>query len=303
VDVARKHPHIPELNVLVVGMPNVGKSTLLNALRDVGIPGPTPKALRTSAQPGLTKALSTRLKLSADPLVYSFDTPGVMLPFLGRGDRGAERGIKLALIAALALVLLAMAIGSVLYFGYCRKRRKIQSESFQKRVLERNISNPLAIHKLAQPNSLRRSNKVRHMMNITSPILSSSYSTDPDSRGMTPVDCTSTVPVNVSNSAPPVKQKNVTWSPKVIQKLTPTPPARSENTRISSSMMNGNNNKGLEMDPDTSVTPLETYRNQVSANQNGVNRIPNGGGNYELEHVPYLVFLMRYLYFNGEKCV
>lgn len=31
-----------------------------------------------------------------------------------------EFDIKLALIAALALVLLAMAIGSVLYFGYCR---------------------------------------------------------------------------------------------------------------------------------------------------------------------------------------
>ena len=58
----------------------------------------TPKALRTSAQPGLTRALSTRLKLSQDPLVYSYDTPGVMLPFLGRGNRGAERGVKLALI-------------------------------------------------------------------------------------------------------------------------------------------------------------------------------------------------------------
>lgn len=58
----------------------------------------TPKALQTSAQPGLTQALSTRLKLSLDPLVYAFDSPGVMLPFLGQGEEGAERGVKLALI-------------------------------------------------------------------------------------------------------------------------------------------------------------------------------------------------------------
>ncbi len=46
----------------------------------------------------MTRAISTRLKLSVDPLVYSYDSPGVMLPFLGKGDQGAERGIKLALI-------------------------------------------------------------------------------------------------------------------------------------------------------------------------------------------------------------
>jgi len=90
-----------EMNVLVVGMPNVGKSTLLNALRTIGISGRTPKALRTSANPGHTRVISTRLKISEDPLIYSYDSPGVMLPFLGQGPKGAERGIKLALIAGI----------------------------------------------------------------------------------------------------------------------------------------------------------------------------------------------------------
>jgi ribosome biogenesis GTPase A len=59
------------------------------------------KALQTSALPGMTRALSTRLKLSQDPLIYSYDSPGVMMPFLGRDDSGAERGAKLALIGEL----------------------------------------------------------------------------------------------------------------------------------------------------------------------------------------------------------
>ena len=57
-----------------------------------------PKALQTSSRPGQTRAISTRLKLSEDPKVYCFDTPGVMVPFLGKGEYGIERGIKLALI-------------------------------------------------------------------------------------------------------------------------------------------------------------------------------------------------------------
>ncbi|EGN92858.1 hypothetical protein SERLA73DRAFT_190431 [Serpula lacrymans var. lacrymans S7.3] len=101
INTAKCSPHATEMNVLVVGMPNVGKSTLLNALRNIGISGRTPKALQTSASPGHTRTLSTRLKISEEPLVYSFDSPGVMLPFLGKGERGAERGVKLALIAGI----------------------------------------------------------------------------------------------------------------------------------------------------------------------------------------------------------
>ncbi|KAF9051599.1 P-loop containing nucleoside triphosphate hydrolase protein [Panaeolus papilionaceus] len=101
VQTAKKFPLATEMNVLVVGMPNVGKSTLLNAIRNMGIQGPTPKAFKTSANPGMTQALSTRLKVSLDPLVYAYDSPGVMLPFLGLGEAGAERGIKLALIAGI----------------------------------------------------------------------------------------------------------------------------------------------------------------------------------------------------------
>ncbi|EIW78372.1 P-loop containing nucleoside triphosphate hydrolase protein [Coniophora puteana RWD-64-598 SS2] len=101
VNIAKRNPHATEMNVLVVGMPNVGKSTLLNSLRHQGIAGRTAKALQTSSQPGHTRTVSSRLKLSEEPLIYSYDSPGVMLPFLGRGQHGAERGVKLALIAGI----------------------------------------------------------------------------------------------------------------------------------------------------------------------------------------------------------
>ena len=37
------------------------------------------------------------VKVHEEPTVYVYDTPGIMLPFLGHGEMGAERGLKYAL--------------------------------------------------------------------------------------------------------------------------------------------------------------------------------------------------------------
>lgn len=55
------------------------------------------KAFATSALPGLTRKLTGTVKIYEDPHVYVYDTPGVMVPYLGKGAQGAERGLKLAL--------------------------------------------------------------------------------------------------------------------------------------------------------------------------------------------------------------
>ena len=83
---------------MVVGMPNVGKSTLINNLRHQGALkkiGKTRAAL-TGAQPGITRKVSTEMKIierESGAHVYVLDTPGVFIPYVHDG----ETMLKLAL--------------------------------------------------------------------------------------------------------------------------------------------------------------------------------------------------------------
>ena len=90
---------------MVVGMPNVGKSSLLNALRGLGVN--KGKAAQTGAQPGITRKIGTTVKIIEGAEngegVYLMDTPGVFVPYVPN----AEAMLKLALCGSVKDTIIA----------------------------------------------------------------------------------------------------------------------------------------------------------------------------------------------------
>lgn len=123
---AAAHESILGLRAFVVGLPNAGKSALLNALRRVGLQNDT-KVAKTGSQPGVTRKMSTPVRVVAatrppallavdddgsdssdHPLpaeeeeldvgegVFVVDTPGVFHVYV----QDPEKMLKLALVGA-----------------------------------------------------------------------------------------------------------------------------------------------------------------------------------------------------------
>ncbi|XP_051123687.1 DAR GTPase 2, mitochondrial [Andrographis paniculata] len=88
------------ITLMLVGIPNVGKSALANSLHQVGRISAAEKGrLRRSVvspHPGETKNI-TSLKIASHPSVYVLDTPGVLPPYLTDNQVGS----KLALTGAI----------------------------------------------------------------------------------------------------------------------------------------------------------------------------------------------------------
>uniref|UniRef100_A0A8C6KLF9 Mitochondrial GTPase 1 n=1 Tax=Nothobranchius furzeri TaxID=105023 RepID=A0A8C6KLF9_NOTFU len=77
--------------LMVIGVPNVGKSSLINSLRRTHLK--KGRASRVGGEPGITRAVLTKIQVSERPLIYLLDTPGVLPPKI----QSVETGMKLAL--------------------------------------------------------------------------------------------------------------------------------------------------------------------------------------------------------------
>ncbi|XP_062959157.1 mitochondrial ribosome-associated GTPase 1 isoform X1 [Cynocephalus volans] len=80
-----------EYCIMVIGVPNVGKSSLINSLRRQHLR--KGKAARVGGEPGITRAVMSRIQVCERPLMFLLDTPGVLAPQIG----SVEMGLKLAL--------------------------------------------------------------------------------------------------------------------------------------------------------------------------------------------------------------
>ncbi|KAK6165661.1 hypothetical protein SNE40_022547 [Patella caerulea] len=83
---------LKEYNVMVIGVPNVGKSTFINAVRWSHIKKKG-KATKVGAVAGVTRSVLTKIKVHTDPVTFIIDTPGILTPKIPTVDVGMKLAV------------------------------------------------------------------------------------------------------------------------------------------------------------------------------------------------------------------
>ncbi|CAL7951271.1 unnamed protein product [Xylocopa violacea] len=81
--------------MMIIGVPNVGKSSLINRLRNNVLHKSS--AVQVGGVAGITRSVSTRVRVSENPDIYVLDTPGILAPQIN----DMHTGLKLALVGCM----------------------------------------------------------------------------------------------------------------------------------------------------------------------------------------------------------
>ncbi|XP_078046504.1 mitochondrial GTPase 1-like isoform X1 [Augochlora pura] len=104
--------------MMIIGVPNVGKSSLINRLRSNNLF--KSKAVKVGGVAGITRSVSTRVKISVNPDIYILDTPGILTPKVN----DVICGLKLALVGCMQDHLVGPdVIADYLLFWFNRNER------------------------------------------------------------------------------------------------------------------------------------------------------------------------------------
>lgn len=127
--------------MLVVGIPNVGKSSLINAVRTFNKVHDTGRA-SVAPTPGHTRQVSA-LKVRHTPPLYLYDTPGVLMPRIP----DVEVGVRLAVTTAIreaAVPAIVQAEYLLYYFAIVGSERYVTSLGLSRAYSEDEVEECLA---------------------------------------------------------------------------------------------------------------------------------------------------------------
>lgn len=106
--------------IMIIGVPNVGKSSLINRLRNNILRKSS--AVQVGGIAGITRSVSTRVKVSEKPDIYVLDTPGILTPKVDN----MHTGLKLALVGCMQDHLIGPEILADFLLFWLNKQKRFE---------------------------------------------------------------------------------------------------------------------------------------------------------------------------------